>query len=108
MKRRSWWLALVAPQAAAQEKTHVMTRAEEYLASFDSVMGQSLRRRLKPANDQCPVCGTMAPARKDQTVRDKFGAPVTIRLPEGGGEVLCWITRCTHCNAAFWQDSSAN
>lgn len=53
----------------------------------------------KPANGECPVCGTMAEPRfipydKDPSYRAVF-------------EILYRSkpVRCAHCNAAFWQDS---
>jgi len=44
----------------------------------------------KARNNQCPVCGTLAPA---------FHRTSTTRI---GDQVL---TRCLRCNAGFWQDS---
>jgi len=43
----------------------------------------------KPANGECPVCGTVA-AKPDPYLR---------------GEI---ITRCAHCSAAFWRDAGGS
>jgi hypothetical protein len=120
MKRRNWWMALFAPQLVGQEQSTVMTQAEEYLASFDNVMGQSIRRRLKPANNQCPVCGTMA---KPFTVpkaekcyhfvsnMPSFRTPVTdipACLPEWKLISISSaqnLVRCSHCSNSFVQDA---
>lgn len=147
MKRRSWWMALFAPQTVAQQVLDkagsgefVPTRpkieagsGQEYLLLAQAMaklqndqhkllavqskiaevlagqqrmldaINRDIYDKPKPEKNQCPVCGTLAPERTDQKVRDKFGAPFAFRLP-GGSEVECWLTRCAHCNAAFWQD----
>lgn len=67
------------------------------------------RRRKKPANGECPACGTMAGPyiRKPGT-----GAPSTCagEYPKLPGNPYCevWPTitvRCEHCSCRFDQDS---
>lgn len=65
-----------------------------------------------PLNNQCPVCGAMAEPRSfwEGGMRTKQCNP-----PSADPYIVCAdqtyydpgpaITRCKHCNAAFWQDA---
>jgi hypothetical protein len=104
-------LRMVQAMSKLQDDQHkllaVQSKIAEVLASQQNMIdaiNRDIHAKPKPLNNQCPVCGTMAPARIDQKVRDASGMPLTIRIP-GGGEVQRWVARCAHCNAAFWQDA---
>jgi len=116
MKRRLWFLLPFAAQADAQETKETLrfgeankakSKIEDLLDSQQRMIEALIRdihAKPKPLPDQCPVCGKMAEPRKNQYVSDDSGIPLAIRLP-GGSEVYRWVTRCSHCNAAFWQDA---
>ena len=105
MKRRNWWMALFAPQVIAQQPKEaqrdsyedIISRLLEALAS-QRVIIDSLHRDIhekpKPLNNQCPVCGKMA---------DPYDSYA--RVPGQDIKLASRITRCSHCNAAFWQDA---
>jgi hypothetical protein len=56
-------------------------------------------------NNQCPVCGTMAPVYKPDRrwCADYAGLTPNTNAPGCDGNQN--LTRCAHCNAAFWQDA---
>lgn len=56
---------------------------------------------LKVPNNQCPVCGTMAPSYRSDTCLVSTAKMVYEEVPCN----LSQITRCRVCNAAFWQDA---
>ena len=63
----------------------------------------------KALNNQCPVCGKMAPPAKKKK-EGTYVCSVVVNAKEGGetGEFECPIgvlARCSRCNAAFWQDA---
>lgn len=66
---------------------------------------------LKVPNNQCPVCGTVAPSYRSDTCVMSAEA-TAIAVGENAKltykEVPCnqsQIVRCKICNAAFWQDA---
>lgn len=77
---------------------------------------------VKPyQNNECPVCGTMAPPYKRKTERDAYGAD-TCLVPSDGRTALAICLQpsatklvgpkhvqveggCKRCSAAFWQDA---
>ena len=63
----------------------------------------------KPANGQCPVCGTMAEPYKGEpvsyTINCTTGFSPTCTFEPIYIESGPRITRCAKCNAAFWQES---
>lgn len=115
MKRRVWWLALFAPQAVPQqrplkldENTVVSERAP--VIAFLDPKNNGFLGKTTLINNQCPVCGTMASPYKwqpenfcgDSIGIDEFGRAHS--LCERPAKVIPHLTRCEHCNAAFWQD----
>lgn len=108
MKRRLFWL--VGIPAAAQIK-------------LDESACFTLRGRCKPANNQCPMCGTMAspfilpPPEKCVTYVSNMpianGQPFFTEPACPPETKLLFapyrqnLTRCHHCNNAFWQDAEA-
>jgi hypothetical protein len=54
--------------------------------AINKVCWKILGDRCKPANGECPVCGTMARKVIDSGVHD-------------------FMVRCANCSAAFWQDT---
>jgi len=98
MKRRSWWAALFFPAVAAQ--------------SLPTISGTAGR---KLANNECPVCWTMAPP-YIRSVEGLTGCGPAECTPNGSCFAVCrpWTindlpksqqVRCKHCNVAFWQDA---
>ena len=79
---RKWFLSLLGIGAAGQEfvTTPITPEMDKRLRSGGSL-------RPKPRNGECPVCGTMY---------ERIGS-----VPSGKTA----LNRCTHCNAAFWQDA---
>lgn len=113
MKRRYWWMAMFAPQAVAQQVKACVSKPAT---------------RCKPANNECPVCGTMAEEYTRQMQED-VGQDIDYEAEkkwdaENPGKTKAWmfvrparkypvgprerLTRCKHCNAAFWQDAMEN
>lgn len=115
MNRRNWWqslLALFGGMAQAQ-RTGIATAAPE---SSVKLKGEW---KSKPANGQCPVCGTMAaPYKRSDTLKDRQAssacAPATIT--NGTTFAVCgsWTiddiprkkeVTCSHCRVKFEQDA---
>ena len=107
--------------ARAQQWKEVDTDGNNCLSLDTDGTGGNLRSipcgnigKRKPAlNNQCPVCGAMAPPYHSRppcgTFFDKRG-----NLKSYTAHVICGddyktgpvnLTRCPRCNAAFWQDS---
>jgi hypothetical protein len=71
---------------------------------------------MRPRNNECPVCGTLAPAFKP-TVKNHFGSGVCLMPTSEDGTTALTICRapteadlpkkrqaeCAHCNAVFVQ-----
>lgn len=74
-------------------------------------------QRVKPKNNECPVCGTMA----TPFTREKWAKDVNSRYACAGtpaGSSMCSqatpedapksnLIRCAYCSAAFWQDTQS-
>ena len=126
MKRRSWWMALFAPSAAAQtvitqgvpmpSPPSITWRDGQWIIDGKPMQGGGAPP--KGINNHCPVCGTVAAP----YIRDVSGmtgcAPAQCDL-NGGCFAVCraWSVddlpksqeiRCAHCNVSFWQDAEAN
>ena len=77
---RKWFLSLLGIGAAGQTKIPAQSGIDvDYVPA-----------RPKPKNGQCPVCGTLA---------EKYDRWDIGMMPQ------YQLVRCTHCNAAFWQDA---
>lgn len=113
MNRRNLWALLFAPQVQAQETN----RAGTMVVYNQNDTGNSFLSKAKPENKRCPVCGTLA---EPYAVIPEEGVGLTDcrTYKEDGSVVVCdpirigpaypsRITRCKHCNAAFWQDAKA-
>lgn len=120
MKRRYWWMALFAPQAVAQENI-----LEEKKAAIRYLDRMAKDHFEPPVNNQCPVCGMMAKEfvrptttdshltidreaeakwAKDHPGESKYWVTIIPPVPTPYGPSFN-LTRCKHCNAAFWQDA---
>jgi len=98
MKRRYLMTGMIPAAMAAQDS----------LVPCSIPIGHS---RCKPRNNECPVCGTMAPAYKNTRFMKFKPCP-----GERSGEltaIVCAdevpiqsenLIRCSHCNTAFFQD----
>lgn len=81
-------------------------------------------KKRKPANGECPVCGTVAPkfepklsdyyaegaclslrAPKDAKIGSLYAVNAICRYPDKDDLPKSRPVRCTHCSAAFWQDA---
>ena len=91
---RKWFLSLLGIGAAGQQ---IQESNPIYTVPFHAVKPQP----YKPKNGECPVCGTMAPKYFAQSARVLTVIP-PINVPADPDSK---IIRCTHCNAAFWQDA---
>jgi hypothetical protein len=100
MKRFRFIGALFGFGAAAQtditertQKSSTITPIANWIAGASN----------KPANNQCPTCGTMAKAYYEI---DPGGSICS----DANGISPCKaqnLARCKHCNAAFWQDAES-
>ena len=68
--------------------------------------------KYKPKNGECPVCGTMAPEFKAQPIDASIATPAVgvwpppkIQVGYAPGFASTRMTRCAHCNNAFFQDA---
>lgn len=95
MTRWKFLLGLWGGGAAAQTVTP--GRIDNFPASHWRVMNPWPENE-KPVNNQCPVCGTMAPTAEKYYGRTVLGNEEMFhrRQVEGG---------CARCGAAFWQDA---
>ena len=99
IRRRSFFAALLGVNAA---KAQTLWSSEARLI-MDGVELRWFHDR-KPLNNQCPVCGTMAPA-----YINKFRCcPGGACYPEDPPCQQINLIRCTRCSAAFWQDETIN
>jgi len=121
MNRRNWWMALFAPQVVGQEKPNdgmpdpnkdmigFLRWAVKTLHVRIEIVEDKVLRKRKPANNECPVCGMMAKPLKAREVGMKncvSAAPdSTVIRCEPVYQKYEAITRCAHCNVAFWQDA---
>jgi hypothetical protein len=129
VKRRWWFLALFSPQVVAQPRIVSMV-VDKYgntchnpslTSEGNAVCPVPIPRIPKPANNQCPVCGTMAKAyllpKAEKCYTFVSNMPTSsgwsgIDLPPCPPE---WtlvsrpytqnIACCEHCNNSFWQDA---
>lgn len=111
---RRWWLAAAAAQVAVVGQVQTGKLISESTGFI----------RTKPAPDECPVCGKMAKPyiRVPAYIWPEYDTEANEKwLREHPGETRTWfytkdkhgplagdpsaITRCAHCNAAFWQDA---
>jgi hypothetical protein len=109
MKRFSFLATLLGFAGAARAQT-AMT---ELLR--DKAPGGTYKpwEAYRPNNNQCPVCGTMAPRyhptiHKHDGYQPVPGVPYVVEEINGRDELVAGatqITRCARCNAAFWQDA---
>jgi hypothetical protein len=113
MRRRNWLLALLGIGAAkAMPDTQ-----HDIEAIAKALQGQKLRS-VRPANGQCPVCGTMAEKyslaewregrRKAHEAWLKFYPefPMAFAFDDIEGETPpARQLRCKTCSAAFFQDA---
>lgn len=133
---RKWFLGLIGLGAAGQ--TTVTIYAPKDRLSTEKPVdlpGASLFERnnvtipyhtvehqpYKPANGECPVCGTMAPTYRRMMVSMGFMAKCKPTPGYRADDVRTWVVqceevkdwdgpqsrtvRCAHCSAAFWQDA---
>ena len=99
MKRRSWWMALFAPQAVAQG----LTAPSDIGPSRACTIPRSWCGKAKP--NECPVCGTMAKPYV-RSVEGMNGACFANCLPWTINDLpKSQQIRCSHCNVSFWQDA---
>lgn len=98
MSRWKFLLGLWGGGAAAQMVTP--GRIDNFHVSQWRVMNPWPENE-KPVNNECPVCGTMAPKYSKAETLARFLATA----PECS-EKFRSLARCIRCNAAFWQDAS--
>lgn len=103
--RRSWVALLFAPLALAQMK--VLETVKFFVQGRELTWFSG-----KAMNNQCPICGSMAPPVykwRDYSATRKNCTPVLDQAV-----VICdapplleseQLTRCRRCNCAFWQDA---
>jgi len=147
MKRRWWFLGLFAPQVVAQNGMQFMGAYSN--CQYDGQTGRLLTPSCehksrdrngvwsdnpiptriptgpRPANNECPVCGTMAaPYSIASVVKARNGMGPCLGSPIGFADVngistihancvpstereipKSRMARCAHCSAAFWQDA---
>lgn len=106
MTRLSFLLGILGVKASSQ--VLYQTEVKEVAISL---------KRIKPQNNECPVCGTMA----TPFTREKWAEDANKRWPCAGtpaGSSMCsqatpeqapksGVIRCEYCNAAFWQDTQS-
>jgi len=102
MYRRSWFFGLSGAAAAAVAVAVAQIKLP--------TMGGGAPPPVKPANGQCPVCGTVAPKIAKRT--DGAYVCQVVIDPQVGltgsyecGQLHSSIVRCSHCSAAFYQDA---
>lgn len=66
-------------------------------------MGTAWDKR-KPKNNECPVCGTMAEPFHKPRYWDNYPSGFVETGADGRSRPVD-VTRCKHCNAAFWRDA---
>ena len=81
----------------AEKQKQINAKVAEILEDLRDSLAYILRKR-KPANGECPVCGTMA---------EKYEAALCANFVIG--EIAPCDTKrlvdCAHCRNAFWQDA---
>ncbi len=125
MRRRWWFLRLFAPQVVGQQATGIiMESVTNCMYGQDGRLvnsgcesksrgpdGKWVQRpvaphiavKLKPANNECPVCGTIAkPYLREYEVLKFKSQGLIFTVDE---ITKTDLTRCAHCSAAFWQDA---
>lgn len=96
MRRRGLFAGLLA----------VVAVKAQVIRPFIAADGDLLTRKVKPANGECPVCGTMRTekiAPSNSPCNGSTGSN-TDCLTITNMKVSAMV-RCSFCNAAFWQDS---
>ena len=114
MKRRLWLLMPFAAQAQDFEQTK--TTGETVREVKIERGARQKATPIKRANNECPVCGTVASPYKRQP-QPNCGDITLISVDlatsklvyksacEKPDKVPANLTRCNHCNNAFWQDA---
>lgn len=109
MKRFQFLLAMFGVGAVAKAQTTVCGSSDGHPVTAGDC-GKILRLRENraswvagasndPVNNQCPVCGRMAAKYINPAICAGMDYKPVVCAPSQR------ITRCSYCNAAFWQDA---
>src|ERR1035438_58929 len=125
LKRRGWLVGLLGifGIAKAQTNTHTsitLTCSPEEMEWCKQMLGEQKAKEVaidalkslpawhigKPRNNQCPVCGTMAPNLGHDSAIDEIFKRRPDLASRYVGRKQANTARCYRCNAAFWQDET--
>lgn len=85
-------LAMLGFESAAAQVVTTTECKDAHCGNFEAVI---VKPRRKPANGECPVCGTVAP----KFTPIYWGNELDSMTPTAN------LIRCAHCSAAFYQDA---
>lgn len=104
--RRRWlrWLPVALLPMAAKAETVVTPNWHRPVGNENFLFTGEYEKAL---NNQCPVCGTMAPVMKASLPGERCnGTHTSINIPEWPPCIdrgSPWLTMCARCNAAFYR-----